>query len=141
VNIVRHKGFTVIGREARTSNAREMSGAGVIGQMWSTVNPKPGLPVAVYSEYESDKDGEYTYTLGVKADMNETLPLNSVKRSIDSGDYVCLKYEGPFTPQATLDLWKQAWTLEHEKQILRAYKTDFEVYSPNGVELYIGVNA
>jgi predicted transcriptional regulator YdeE len=133
--------FTVMGREARTSNAREMSGQGDIGQLWSKVKPDFGTPVAVYSDYASDKNGEYSYLLGYEIGHNETLPLQYSKRTTAEGDYACLKSDGPVTPQLVQDLWRQVWDLEASGQLARAYRTDFEIYKGNGIELYIGVKS
>ena len=139
MNIVRMESFTVMGREVRTSNARELSGQGSIGQLWSKMSPDLGKPVAVYSEYASNKDGEYSYLLGVEIGNNETLPLQFSKRDTEEGDYVCLKSEGPVTPQLVAGLWRQIWALEEAGEISRAYITDFEIYTGNGLELYVGV--
>ena len=139
MNIVRMEAFTVMGREVRTSNARELSGQGSIGQLWSKMNPELGKPVAVYSQYASNKDGEYSYMLGVEIGHDETLPLQFSRRDSEEGDYVCLKSEGPVTPELVVGLWRQIWALEEAGELSRAYRTDFEIYRGNGVELYVGV--
>ena len=139
MNIVRMEAFTVMGREVRTSNARELSGQGSIGQLWSKMNPELGTPVAVYSQYASNKDGEYSYMLGVEIGHDETLPLQFSRRDSEEGDYVCLKSEGPVTPELVAGLWRQIWALEESGGLSRAYRTDFEIYRGKGVELYVGV--
>ncbi|HTA68385.1 MAG TPA: effector binding domain-containing protein [Bryobacteraceae bacterium] len=141
MNIVRMEAFTVMGREVRTSNARELSGQGSIGQLWSKMNPELGKPVAVYSQYASNKDGEYSYMLGVEIGHDETLPLQFSRRDSEEGDYVCLKSEGPVTPELVVGLWRQIWALEEAGELSRAYRTDFEIYRGNGVELYVGVKS
>src|ERR1700693_1856037 len=102
-------GFAVTGREARTSNPREMSGKGVIFKMWSDV-PSSSAIVAVYSEYESDKDGEYNYLLGTKA-----APDDTPQRQVEMGEYILLQFEGPITAEATIGLWQQIWDLENTR--------------------------
>jgi predicted transcriptional regulator YdeE len=141
MNIVRMESFTVMGREVRTSNARELSGQGAIGQLWSKISPDLGKPVAVYSDYASDKDGDYSYMLGAEIGFDETLPLQYSKRTTKEGDYVCLKSDGPVTPQLVQDLWRQIWALEESGKLARAYRTDFEIYSGDGIKLYVGVNS
>jgi len=133
------KAFTVMGREVRTSNVREMSGQGAIGQLWSKMTPDLGTPVAVYSEYSSNKDGEYNYMLGAEIGFNETVPLQFSRRDTEEGDYLCLKTEGPVTPELVVGLWRQIWALEESGELARAYRTDFELYKGNGLELYVGV--
>jgi predicted transcriptional regulator YdeE len=131
--------FTVMGREVRTLNARELSGQGAIGQLWSKMSPELGTPVAVYSEYATDRDGEYSYMLGVEIGHDETLPLQFSRRDTEAGDYLCLKSEGPVSPQLVAGLWRQIWALEDAGELSRAYRTDFEIYRGNGLELYVGV--
>jgi hypothetical protein len=36
-------------------------------------------------------------------------------------------------------LWHQIWALEEAGDLSRAYRTDYEIYRGNGVELYVGV--
>ena len=131
-------GFTVIGQEGRTSNAKEMSGEGVIGSMWG--HGVQGSPVvAVYSSYASDKDGEYNYLLGRKMGEDETVPREMTHRIVVPGTYLYLEFAGTVSPEAVMNLWRHVWELEHGGEIARAYQTDFEVYGPNGFELYVGV--
>ena len=139
MDIVRMEAFTVMGREVRTSNTRELSGHGSIGQLWSKMSREPGTPVAIYSEYANGKDGEYSYMLGVEIGHDETVPLQFSRRDSEEGDYLCLQSEGPVTPQLVASLWRQIWTLEATGKLPRAYRTDFEIYRGNGVELYVGV--
>ena len=103
------------------------------------MNPELGTPVAVYSQYASNKDGEYSYMLGVEIGHDETLPLQFSRRDSEEGDYVCLKSEGPVTPELVAGLWGQIWALEESGGLSRAYRTDFEIYRGKGVELYVGV--
>jgi predicted transcriptional regulator YdeE len=133
--------FMVVGRQARTSNAKEMSGAGVIGQMWSKGVPSGSPVVAVYSQYESDKDGEYNYLLGEKKTSDETLPPATAYCVVLSGTYLHLRFEGPISPESVMGLWRQIWEAEHVGTIQRAYQTDFEVYGEAGFDLYVGVKS
>src|SRR6476469_6982824 len=76
--------FLVLGIEARTSNAREMGGHGAIGALWGRLmndNFLAHIPhrvdnhvIAVYTNYESDKDGEYSYLLGARVNSIEKVP-------------------------------------------------------------------
>src|ERR1700732_766116 len=104
--------FSVVGPEARTSHAREMTGPGVIGELWSKVDPSLGPPVAVYSDYETDKNGEYSYLLGTKAGGNDGQPPGFSRRTIEEGNYLCLTSEGPITPEVVVGLWQRIWALE-----------------------------
>src|SRR5258708_21830478 len=72
--VVQQGGFTVVGIAVRTSNAKEMTSDGVIGKQWgrlmaegllAKIPNKTDKPiVAVYTDYATDHDGEYTFVLG-----------------------------------------------------------------------------
>lgn len=149
--------FTVVGIQARTTNAREAAGDGVIGPMWArlaTENLVSRIPhridshiVAAYSDYESDKDGAYTYTLGAKVSSARDLPPGMAAVKIVPGDYAMFTAQGGSSQQMTVDLWKHIWSLEKPQQLYRAYKTDFEIHY-NGlqahppdthIDIYIGI--
>ena len=138
---VQIKSFAVVGREERTSNAKEMSGSGVIGGMWSNGAPSGSPVVAVYSGYESDKDGEYDYLLGRKIGDDETVPREMAHRVVERGSYAQLSFQGSISPEAVVELWRQVWEAESLGEIQRAYKTDFELYSETGFDLYVGLKS
>ena len=72
-------GFTVIGIEARTDNAKESTPNGIIPKQWQrffnegipSKIPDATGPVfyAVYSDYASDHNGEYAYLVGQGSGM------------------------------------------------------------------------
>ena len=82
--IVEENGFTVVGIGARTSNAKEMTEQGVIPKQWERlmkedlVNKIPDKAdssiIAVYTDYESDKDGEYTIPARSQSDLSRQGP-------------------------------------------------------------------
>jgi predicted transcriptional regulator YdeE len=135
--------FSVIGIQTRTTNAEEMKNSS-IGKLWARIATEDLLAriphrvdahiVAVYSDYESDKDGPYTYTLGAKVSSSRDVPIGMVAVRVISGDYAMFTAQGGAPPQMTVDLWKRIWSLEKPGALHRAYKTDFEVH-------YNGVNA
>ncbi|MGA8030285.1 MAG: GyrI-like domain-containing protein [Bryobacteraceae bacterium] len=149
--------FTVVGVEARTTNAREMSADGVIPKIWGRFrneNLLGAIPkrvdshiVALYTDYESDKDGPYTYLLGAKVSSAKDIPPGMVSRAVIAGAYAMFTEQGGPPPQMIVDLWKRIWSLEKPGQFQRAYKTDFEVYydglvanPPNThVDVYVGL--
>lgn len=133
------QGFTVVGREARTSNAKEMSGDGVIGALWSKGVPSGSPVAAVYSGYASDKDGEYDYLLGRRIADDETVPSELAHRVIMTGPYLHLSFEGSVSPESVIALWRQVWEAEHLGTLKRAYKTDYELYRESGFDLYVGL--
>jgi len=149
--------FTVVGLEVRTSNAREKSGLGEIGKLWARLDDEnfvSQIPrrvdsrlVAVYSEYASDKDGEYNYLLGAKVSSAKDIPAGMVARKVVSGNYAMFTAQGIDRMQMTIDLWRRIWSLEKLGPLHRAYDTDFEVHyvetaeepARAHVDVYIGV--
>src|ERR1019366_7737757 len=87
--------FQVIGIEARTNNARESGGGGAIPKQWQRLfmeNLLGRIPdridqsiVAVYSNYVSDWNGDYTYILGAKVKPGTKAPEGMVAKNIPGG--------------------------------------------------------
>lgn len=102
-----------------------------------------------YSNYESDKDGPYTYLLGAKVASAKDLPSGMVSRNIVAGAYALFTAEGDAPAQMVVNLWQRIWILEKSGQLHRAYKTDYEVHytgvadaaAKTHVDVYIGVQA
>ena len=149
-------GFTIIGIEARTTNAKEATGEGIIGKQWQKFFSE-GIPqripnkiesnfYAVYSDYASDHKGEYSFVIGAKVREGTTPPSGMVAKRVQAGSYTVLSSEkGPF-PKVVPAAWKKIFTLEDEGKLKRAYQTDFELYDErakdpqNGqIDIYIGL--
>ncbi|HLH03779.1 MAG TPA: GyrI-like domain-containing protein [Bryobacteraceae bacterium] len=146
--------FVVVGLEARTSNAREMTSDGVIPKLWQQLMGKNLLAkipnrtgnevIALYTDYQSDKDGAYTYLLGARVSAADAMPDGMKARTVPAGDYAVFEKHGNLANDAVVGLWKQVWALENEHQLARAYRTDYEVHhfaqtGETAVELCIGV--
>src|ERR1700751_955484 len=90
--VVERGAFTVVGIAARTSNPREMSADGIIGKQWGRLmqegllakipNKADSNIVAVYTDYASDHNGEYTYVLGARVKSDEAGPTGMGGRKI-----------------------------------------------------------
>jgi len=141
--------FLVIGIEARTTNARETSGQGAIGPLWGRLmkdNLLERIPnrvddriVAVYSDYENGKDGEYSYLLGAKVQAATDVPDGMASRQVGAGAYAIFTAKGEPAAEIVIGIWKEDHRLETRKTLKRAYQTDFEVYSPGTlVDVYVG---
>ena len=154
---VQQEAFTVVGIAARTSNAKERTAEGVIGKQWQRLmkeaalatipNKADGNIVAVYTEYASDKDGEYAYVLGARVTNAEHIPTGMVAKSVPSGRYAVFTSEKGPAQKVVVEMWQRVWTTP--KSALggdRRYKADFEVYDQRAqnpadavVDLYVGV--
>ena len=87
--VVEQDEFTVVGIAARTSNAKEMTADGVIGKQWGRLigifvskipNKSDQSIVAVYTDYASDHNGDYTFLLGARVTSDSDVPTGMVAR-------------------------------------------------------------
>src|ERR1035437_3213733 len=97
----------IAGIFARTNNALEMAGLGVIADMWQRVmsdhvietipNRADESIIALYTDYESDSDGDYTFLIGAEvASVDHDLPDGIAVRHVPAGVYTLLTSdEGP----------------------------------------------
>jgi predicted transcriptional regulator YdeE len=156
--IVEEKGFTLIGIAARTNNAKEMTDGGVIPAQWNKFFSEGTLAkipnkvdtniCAVYTDYASDRNGDYTYFIGAKVSDATAIPTGMVMKTVPAGKYsVVTSAKGPVQEVVPL-AWRQVWTLDDHSQLggTRSYKADFEVYDDRSrdprdsqVDLYIGI--
>jgi predicted transcriptional regulator YdeE len=156
--IVGVKEFSVIGIEARTNSAKELTSDAGIGRQWGRFfkegilekipNKVDSTIYAVYTGYASDRNGDYDLVIGAKVSDTSTVPPGMVVKKVPKGKYaVVTSAKGPaqnVVPQA----WREIWSLEDKSQLggHRAYKADFEVYDQRAqnpqdsqVDIYIGI--
>ena len=113
--VVRQVGFTVVGIAVRTSNAKEMTTAGAIGKQWGRFleqgvlaqipNKADKSMVAVYTDYASDKNGEYTYLLGARVSSDRDVPRGMVAKKIPTGRYAVFTSEKGPAPKVVPETW------------------------------------
>ena len=155
--VVSQAEFTVVGIAARTSNAREATAAGVIGKQWgrfmkegilATIpNKVDSAIVAVYTDYASDKDGEYTYLLGARVKSDHDIPDGMVARRVPAGRYAVFTSEKGPAARVVAETWKRIWSAPKSAPGgNRAFKADFEVYDERAadpqnmqVDVYVGI--
>jgi len=134
--------FEVMGIQTRTNNAKEASGNGEIGKLWQrlfqegVLNQIPDRAdefiTVVYSDYATDWNGDYSYTLGSKVKPGSKPPNGMVVVTVQSGKYLeFVSATGP-GEKVVPEVWKQIWEYFHvPSNPQRAYKTDFERYAPS----------
>jgi CubicO group peptidase (beta-lactamase class C family)/predicted transcriptional regulator YdeE len=155
--IVEQDGFTVVGISARTNNAKEMTADGVIGKMWGrlmqegllTKIPNKADPdiVAVYADYASDHNGDYTYLLGARVTSEADVPTGMVAKKVPSGKFAVFTSEKGPAPKVVPELWMKINSLpENAMGAERAYRADFELYDQRALDpqnsqmdVYIGI--
>lgn len=96
--------------------------------------------VAVYTDYTSDKDGEYTFLIGARVKSAEAVPAGMAAKTIPGGKYAGFLSERGPVERIVVQTWQRIWNSE----IDRAYRADFEVYDeraidPGNVEIFVGV--
>jgi predicted transcriptional regulator YdeE len=148
--------FTLVGIEARTSNSNR--GRALIAEQWERFfkdgifdripNKLEASIYALYTDYESNRDGEYSLVIGAKASDSALVPSGMVKKSVPKGNYAVLaSAKGPVA-KVVPEAWKQIWNLEDSSGLggRRTYRADFELYGPRSrdpkhaeVDLYIGI--
>ena len=156
--VAQETGFTIIGIEARTTNAKEMTGDGVIPKQWAAFFQQGILDkipnkldtniYALYTDYASNRDGEYSFVIGAKVSDDATAPAGMVKKTVFGGKFAVLTTAKGPVEKVVPEAWQQVWALEDRSGLggPRAYKADYELYGPQSrdpqnaeVELHIGI--
>lgn len=155
--IVEQKDFIVVGIAARTNNAREATPEGVIGKQWARFmqegllakipNKLDHSMVAVYTDYASDHNGDYTFVLGAKLSSGADVPEGMVAKKIPAGRYAVFTSEKGPGPKVVPDLWMKINALPKTATGGdRTYRADFEIYDERAadpqnlqVDVYVGV--
>ncbi|HKF06036.1 MAG TPA: serine hydrolase [Candidatus Sulfotelmatobacter sp.] len=156
--IVDQGGFTVVGVSARTNNAKEMTSDGVIGKMWGRLmqegllakipNKADPAIVAVYTDYASDHNGDYTFLLGSRVTSDADVPEGMVSKRIPAGKFAVFTSEKGPAPRVVPELWMKINSLPaNAVGANREYRADFEIYDQRAMDpqnlqmdVYIGIN-
>jgi predicted transcriptional regulator YdeE len=83
----------------------------------------PPAMYAVYSDYESDWRGEYSYLIGCGVTRAATVPEGMEVRQIPAQSYAVFTAKGRM-PDEVLAVWSTVWL----SSLPRTYTFDFEVY-------------
>jgi predicted transcriptional regulator YdeE len=156
--IVQGEEFSLIGIAARTNNANEMTGNGVIARQWNkffsggilAAIPHKIDPTiyAVYSDYASDRKGDYTFFIGVKVSDTSSIPAGMVAKKVPGGKFAVITTEKGPVQKVVPEAWQKIWRLEDDSQLggVRSYKADFELYDQRArdpqnsqADIYIGI--
>lgn len=90
---------------------------------------KPGTTFCVYTDYESDHTGDYTYFIGEEVDSFEDCPSDFVSHAIPPQDYVKFTNGPGPMPEVVREPWFKIWQMsEEDLGGKRLYKSDFEIY-------------
>lgn len=133
--------FTVTGFSVRTQNSDEFNEqTAKLPSLWqkfytSELATKANI-FGVYSNYDSDANGLYTVTAGIKSDLHTQ--QSSV--TIRAGNYLVFQSTEPM-PATVIETWKQVWAFfEKNTEYQRNFISDFEAYNGSDqVTIYIGL--
>lgn len=90
---------------------------------------KPGTTLCVYTDYESDHTGDYTYLIGEEVDSFEGCPSDLTTHTIPQQDYVKFTNGPGPMPEVVREPWFKIWQMnEQDFGGKRRYAADFEVY-------------
>jgi predicted transcriptional regulator YdeE len=143
--IQEHSGFLVVGLAARTQNADEMNGSGKIGGIWQNflqqnlaakIPNKIGVDLfAVYSDYETDHTGHYSYLLGLPVSSCEGLPAGLTAKLVQPGRYAVVTSGRGVVTQVIPEVWQRIWSMPPDQLGgTRACQTDYEIYDQRAAD-------
>lgn len=125
--------ISIVGISTRTSNAKGRAEID-IPQLWhnfmanqaikSIPNKLSDTMYALYTDYESDHNGEYTVILGYEVSSLDNIPEEYTVKFVEEATYKKFIAKGDLTKNAVIDVWMEIWNSD----INRAYTTDIEVY-------------
>jgi predicted transcriptional regulator YdeE len=103
---------------------------------------------AVYSDYASDKNGEYSLTIGARVPDGSAVPAGLVLKTVHAGSYAVVTSDQGPVAKVVVAAWQRVWEMEDKHALggARAYRTDYEFYDQRAanpqdsqVDLYIGL--
>lgn len=107
----------------------------------------PGTTYCVYTDYESDFNGDYTYFVGEAVSSLDEVDPKLETKLIPTQQYIKFTLGPGPMPAVCIDLWQKIWTMtDADLGGTRAYSADFEVYDERSqdphnavLDIYIGV--
>lgn len=149
----------LVGLTARTNNKHEMNPktskiGELAGRFWSQniANQIPdrknsGITLSVYTEYDSNEHGDYTYFIGEEVSSFENTPSGLQKLTIPAAKYQKFTTPSGKMPEVVISAWQKIWAMSSDDfGGGRAYVADFEVYDQRAIDpanasldIYIGI--
>lgn len=140
----------LVGLKVRTNNKNEINPAtSKIGELVGQYKSRKsaGITYAVYTEYDSDEHGDYTYFIGEEVNSFDAIPSDMDKLIIPASRYVRLTTPEGKMPQVVIKAWQEIWTMTaNDMGGDRAYIADFELYDQRAsdpahtsLDIYIGI--
>jgi predicted transcriptional regulator YdeE len=107
----------------------------------------PGTIFCVYTNYESDFTGEYTYFIGEEVSSFTGISEGFTALIIPAQKYIKFTNRPGPMPKVCIEMWKAIWEMSPaDLGGSRAYIADFEVYDERSnnhdnvtLDIYIGI--
>jgi predicted transcriptional regulator YdeE len=129
--------FKIVGISIRTNNQKA---ANDLGKLWSKFigeNTTKKIPnkvsddiYSIYTDYESDHNGDYTNIIGYQVSSLDDIAIGLVSKEIPMSEYQKFTAKGKF-PDCVQSKWGEIWNSE----IKRSYVADFEVYGDKSMNM------
>lgn len=149
----------LVGLTARTNNKNEMNPqtskiGELAGRFWSQGiasqipdRKNPGITLSVYTEYDSNEHGDYTYFIGEEVNSFENLSSDLKTMIIPAAKYQKFTTSAGKMPDVVINAWQKIWSMSsNDFGGERAYIADFEVYDQRAsdptnaiLDIYIGI--
>ena len=149
----------LIGITARTNNTNETNPS--IAKISPTVQhyfqgnlsakilhrKNPGITFCVYTEYESDFTGDYTFLIGEEVESFDNLPEGLKAFTIEEQSYTKFTTDPGAMPGVVIKAWQNIWQMSTDDLGgQRRYHADFERYDERAIDpqnavadIYIGI--
>ncbi|MFZ4116108.1 MAG: GyrI-like domain-containing protein [Chthoniobacterales bacterium] len=149
----------LLGITARTNNAHEATPAKAkisptLERYFQDQIPQkithrknPGVTYSVFTAYESDATGDYTYFLGEAVTTFQDAPTDLEQLTIPEQTYAKFTTNSGPMPQVCIAAWQEVWKMTPETLGgQRSYFADFEIYDDRALDpkntvldIYIGI--
>ncbi len=108
---------------------------------------QPGTTFCIYTDYESDHLGDYTYFIGEEVVSFEEVPNDLETLVIPSQNYIKFTNGPGSMPDVVRKPWEQIWEMSPaELGGIRSFITDFEIYDERArdhqniiLDIFIGI--
>jgi len=148
----------LVGIACRTNNAQETTPRAKIGAMVQKYmqdslatqiqhRKNPGTGYSVFTDYDSDFTGDYTYFIGEEVTSFDPLPRDFEKHTIPAQQYTKFTTLPGVMPTVCIEAWQKIWAMTPtELGGPRNYVADFELYDARAqdpqhtvLDIYIGL--
>jgi predicted transcriptional regulator YdeE len=150
----------LIGIKCRTNNYSEQDPiTAKIGKMMqkyfqTAVSEKianrsnPNTIYCVYSEYDTDQNGDYTYFIGEEVSEFSGVIEEMSELTIPAQNYIKFTNGPGPMPEVCISVWQKIWSMtSKEFGSARSYLADFEIYDSRAadptnavLDVYVGIN-